>query len=955
MGRIIGLLAILLLSFFHQIAKAQQPAYFILGEDQFRGVQIYDVIQDQESNYWIATDEGLYIYDYHSIRKVECEDSKSNAVFGFVMNKEGTVYCHNLNNQVFQIKKKQFLLFHEINSDESSSDMSLCIADDENLLIGTNRIIVLNKQGKIIQRSKKIVSYIGQPFSTAENKTYYPIQGSDSILVYEHQILSKLKLRISGTVIPQSLRFFRLYNKDYAIDLISSQTYLFDTKKILIKATEKLPFSVNRSTRFYSTGSVVWAADLLPGTHLIESVEQKIKVSNLYNDYYISNAFRDNEGNYLLSTFDKGILVIRDLQVPEVIQSFREDPITALYSDKDLGLLMGSSRGKVFKYQNTGESLINIEGKRSIEKIYGNDASPLIIFDDCKTKAYNKKTHQITEIFERPLKDVAFVSPDEFYIGTNTCIYKCQLHSDYRITHEVVSNINSRIYSMAYNEEEKKLYAATSSGLLSLDRKGAIEYISYKNKGIYPTSRLYYLNGKVYAGERKYGILVVAQNKIVKVISPEVNGQKEVITKIVIKDNNLFAKASSGFYQFDMNGKMTKSIQDIFGFSNKRVIDFTFHKDMLWVSHSGGLQQIDLKYYHANLFTPNFNIRKIYVNDTPKPMSDFVQLSSKERKISFELSSPTLRNRESIRYHYRLLGYDDKWQSNNYDANIITYNALSHGDYIFQVKAENQGKFSAMVSYSFSIAQPFYSQWWFIAGIMILFVLIVLFIYRWQIKQQHKKNEQINELNTSKLTAIKSQMNPHFIFNSLNSIQDLILKGDVENSYSYITTFSNLVRSTLNHSEQEFIDFEQEVKLLELYLSLEKLRFKKNLNYTIEIKNVEDIMLPPLIIQPFIENALVHGLLHKEGAKELKISFEAKEHLICIIEDNGIGRERAKSIKKRQRSEHESFSGKAIRKRFEILSKIFEGDFGFEYEDLYLNGEGSGTKVILTIPIKHKF
>jgi hypothetical protein len=268
------------------------------------------------------------------------------------------------------------------------------------------------------------VSYIGQPFSTAENKTYYPIQGSDSILVYEHQILSKLKLRISGTVIPQSLRFFRLYNKDYAIDLISSQTYLFDTKKILIKATEKLPFSVNRSTRFYSTGSVVWAADLLPGTHLIESVEQKIKVSNLYNDYYISNAFRDNEGNYLLSTFDKGILVIRDLQVPEVIQSFREDPITALYSDKDLGLLMGSSRGKVFKYQNTGESLINIEGKRSIEKIYGNDASPLIIFDDCKTKAYNKKTHQITEIFERPLKDVAFVSPDEFYIGTNTCIYK---------------------------------------------------------------------------------------------------------------------------------------------------------------------------------------------------------------------------------------------------------------------------------------------------------------------------------------------------------------------------------------------------------------------------------------------------------------------------------------------------------------------------------------------------
>ncbi|MBK6986134.1 MAG: histidine kinase [Bacteroidetes bacterium] len=198
-------------------------------------------------------------------------------------------------------------------------------------------------------------------------------------------------------------------------------------------------------------------------------------------------------------------------------------------------------------------------------------------------------------------------------------------------------------------------------------------------------------------------------------------------------------------------------------------------------------------------------------------------------------------------------------------------------------------------------------------------------------------------------------MNPHFIFNSLNSIQDLILKGDVEHSYSYITTFSNLVRRTLSYSEKDFIDFDQEIKLLELYLSLEKLRFKKELNYIIDIKNVEDIMLPPLLIQPFIENSLIHGLLHKEGQKNLKITFELNETLICTISDNGIGREKSKAIKLRQRSEHESFSGKAIHKRFEILSNVFEGDFGYKYEDLYENNEAIGTKVILSIPIKHKF
>jgi LytS/YehU family sensor histidine kinase len=223
------------------------------------------------------------------------------------------------------------------------------------------------------------------------------------------------------------------------------------------------------------------------------------------------------------------------------------------------------------------------------------------------------------------------------------------------------------------------------------------------------------------------------------------------------------------------------------------------------------------------------------------------------------------------------------------------------------------------------------------------------------LRLQQKKSEQINELNASKLTAIQSQMNPHFIFNSLNSVQDLILKGDVEHSYTYITTFSNLVRRTLNYSEKDFIDFEQEIKLLELYLSLEKLRFKKELNYEILYNNIEDIMIPPLLVQPFIENSLVHGLLHKEGIKNLKITFYLKDRLICTIEDNGIGREKAKAIKLRQRSDHESFSGRAIKKRFEILSTVFGGEFGYEYEDLTTNGEAIGTKVTLMIPVKYKF
>lgn len=228
-------------------------------------------------------------------------------------------------------------------------------------------------------------------------------------------------------------------------------------------------------------------------------------------------------------------------------------------------------------------------------------------------------------------------------------------------------------------------------------------------------------------------------------------------------------------------------------------------------------------------------------------------------------------------------------------------------------------------------------------------------ITKMELEETRKRLEVEQQYRASELKAIRSQMNPHFIFNALNSIQDLVLKGNVEDSYSYITMFSNLVRQTLAYSENEFIEFEQEIKLLELYLTLEKLRFKKDFNFELHVNGVEDISLPPFLIQPFIENSLVHGLLHKEGEKKLKVSFELKEELICTIEDNGVGREKAKAIKARQQKSHDSFSGKAIQKRFEILSNVFSGKFGYTYQDLYDKNGPSGTCIVLIIPMKRQF
>jgi len=944
------------LSFVFTNIKAQQPSYFSFAEEQFRGVQIYDVIQDKNLNYWFATNEGLFYFDYYTYEKIECDKAKGNSVFNFVMSKEGIIYCHNLNNQLFEIKGKQLRLFYELPEDERSSDLSLSVANNGNLIVGAKKIIVLNKNGKKILQHDVSNTYLGSAFKI-NNKIIFHKMNCDSIFIYENETVLKKKLTfLSGTIQKQSvLKFFRINELNYALDLKTKELFNYNPSKDELNVLPKNTlFERSQSERVYESKDGLWVTGTLPGVALIRDKITNEKYPIYYGDYFISDVFKDNEGNILLSTFDKGILVIPDTKVPDVINSFRDDPVTSLYSDSALGLMMGSSKGKLMNYLNREINAIDDNGKRPIEQLYGNKNNDLILFDNGKIRVFNKRTKVITEIMEASLKDVTIGINDNFYFGTNRGIMRLNANTKETYTTELVASMNQRIYSLEYNLSDSCLYTSTASGFYVVFPSGITKKILINKDDVFPNHLLYYKNN-IYASTKKNGIIVLHKGNIINSIKPFVNQHLEALKKIIIHQNTIIAKSSSGLFQFDMNGKLLKSIHSVFGFSSKRIIDFTIHQERLWVSHSGGVQQIDLTYSNKKTKKPIIRLDNILVNDSVIHPSKTYTLNSHQRKIQFIFSSPTIKNHESIRYHYKLVGYDLNWNINDYESNKITYSALAPGDYTFYVKVENQGRFSEPISHSFSIAAPFYSRWWFIVLLIIVFLVIVFFIYKWQLSIQQKKSRQINELNASKLTAIQSQMNPHFIFNSLNSIQDLILKGDVEHSYSYITTFSNLVRRTLSYSEKDFIDFDQEIKLLELYLSLEKLRFKKDFTYTINTKNVEDIMLPPLLIQPFIENSLIHGLLHKEGSKNLTITFELKDLLICVVEDNGIGREKAKAIKLRQRSEHESFSGKAIQKRFEILSNVFDGNFGYVYEDVCENNEVIGTRVTLSIPIKHKF
>jgi hypothetical protein len=934
------------------ISRAQQPAYFKLGEDQFRGVQIYDVIQDKDLNYLFATNEGIYYFDYYTYKKIECDKTKSSSVFNFVIDSEGAVYCHNLNNQIFKIKNAECEVFYELNSDERSSDISLMITNKNELVIGARKIIILDSKASVVKRYNFINHYLGPSFMAPNKSIHFHLGGCDTVLVYHNDNFIKHKMRVSSNALSKNsvLKIFEIDSKIYSVDLETGSLYKYNVSTFELEPLlNNNFFEVEGSKRIYETGKEVWLAGTLPGVKYFNGVENKL----FYEDHFISNVYKDQEGNILLSTFDKGILVIPDLKVPDVINSFRDDPVTAIHANTACGLIIGTSKGKLLNYINGELQTLKESAKRSVEGIYGDAHGSFILLDNGGATFYDLLKGKMKNLVGASLKDAVVLSENTFIVGTNLGIYRISKNSKGEFNYKLINGMNYRIYSIEFDRKNAHLYASTANGLFRIDSLENAKEIKFNKEDIFPNS-LYEHDGKIYASTEKNGILVIANGEVVSNIETKVDGKPEPVKKILIANNTLIVNSANGFFQYTMEGKLIRSVSMAFGLGTKKIIDFKMLDNKLWISHTGGVQSIDLDLM-PNVSNPTIRFDKILVNDKAVEANEMNAFKSDQRKIQFVFSSPTLKNIRSIKYHYKLIGYDTSWNVNDFEANRVIYNALDGGTYTFMVKAENQGEFSKVEEFSFSIAQPLYARWWFILFSGAVIVLFIIFIYKWQLKLQQKKSQQINELNASKLAAIQSQMNPHFIFNSLNSIQDLVLKGDVENSYSYITTFSDLVRRTLSYSEKDFIEFEQEIKLLELYLCLEKLRFKKNFSFEIHVGDVEDIMIPPMLIQPFIENSLAHGLLHKEGEKKLKVSFELNDMLICKIEDNGIGREKAKAIKQRQSKGHESFSGKAIGKRLEILSDVFEGDFGYAYEDLYDKNEAIGTRVILMIPIKRKF
>lgn len=345
---------------------------------------------------------------------------------------------------------------------------------------------------------------------------------------------------------------------------------------------------------------------------------------------------------------------------------------------------------------------------------------------------------------------------------------------------------------------------------------------------------------------------------------------------------------------------------------------------------------------------------------------DTVELSYDRNFFSISFSSLDFSNPAKNKYAYRLKNYDKGWVFTNATNRTAEYTDVKPGAYIFQVKASNSdGIWNEYGIYLHIIVKPPFTQTWMFRTLIIFLIILSTYIF---IRSRIKKVRRQNDVETKRLNieknmfeleqkALRLQMNPHFIFNSLNSIQSFIIQNDTDKAIGYLAKFSKLMRLILASSRETFIPLEDEILLLRHYLELEQLRFSDQFDYDIFVDNSIDeefTGIPPMIIQPYVENAILHGLMNKKDGKgKLNIIiWEKEDYVLCIVEDNGIGREKARLIKERGGLGQKSQGIMITKERLEILNKRNKDKISVEIIDLNdSDGNASGTRVRLKIPI----
>ena len=681
----------------------------------------------------------------------------------------------------------------------------------------------------------------------------------------------------------------------------------------------------------------------------------------------VSRVFRDIAGNLWFTTLGDGIFRLNSDEFRTVKLSTEIAPITSACSIRRLGneIWVGDDHDYLFKFSLPGLSLVERHG-------FPMDSKNRILYFDTLGKSMI--------VFGSDFGVVKYPQdPDNMivpYMGAKT----------------------------VFEKDKKELLVGTNSGAIFFDKYSFLSRDTIwrqRSTAVYwrnDTSYIGTLNGLYRVTADKSVLFAGAKIPFLRKRISAITGSKDGVTWIASFDAGIIG------YRDD---RIVAAITKKQGLTSDICRALCIYNDILWVGTDKGLNKIELgkpgypvTHYTSNDGLGSDIINVIYADSsgiyvgTPVGLSYFNEsrakvteecrlqllavinggfdrigdsshllLSYKDNGIRLEFAGISYRSVENITYRYSLNGLDSAWKETK--DSYLEYPTLPSGNYTFRLQAINKfGRASRLLSLPFVVQTPFWHTLWFYALILVIFLSLTWMLVSLRIRsvnrRQKEKEQLARRMSELEHKALQSQMNPHFIFNCLNSIQQYIFDQDIFAANKYLTGFARLIRATLHNSTKPFISLADEIDYLSGYLSLEKLRFKDKMDYIVRADPKIDrdaLLIPPMLVQPFVENSMRHGLRHKTvGNGYIRINIEQiDEGLTITIEDNGIGRDQASRYKTSEHIEYQSRGMSLTADRIRMMNTTYGGNIRIEIIDLVdEQQQSSGTRVILRFPLFHK-
>jgi len=936
--------------------------YFSIPNNPINAEEISDIKIDSKGNVWVLSFKALYRYDGVNFRKISPNYNSFGSLIRFYESDSGQKFVLDYWGGIYLIKNDS-LYEHKSNEEIRKYFKSYGYSDirlnQEGLhfsfhassykILKNNEIVdpLEEKNIKLNGFACRIMKQ-GLPFAFRNksakqhsNKYFYLI-GNDFDILDSIQLVTKREFNPTTVV--------KLKDDEYLYSNGKGNLIRFSSNKIL--ESYEIDFEV--LNLFVDKGGNLWISTRDKGVLFFENgVVQKDQINIIDSGPMTIVAAQDYQGGIWLYSQENGIGYISHPEVKYLTSEKTIKPLVeALVSDGSHIYYAEESKLKRLDFELQKELQLK-DLEEQIMRLKYDDKNRRLWISTRGGIYYRANNGQVNRIKNIPQDfKASFSQFDSDWDNSNVSIvgtndYQYFICKDSSISY-VSKKYEHKLKGVLLNDDTTILntgngiYLETKDTLKYLGdqfdvaKKFANQFLLVKNDALIsiPSEGLFVYNGKKFEA-LNYNAEIIPKSKLIK---------QDSITVWAISNYGCFRiKRTQGNYQVEAFGQLPRMV----------IKGAVIHQnEIILQSRISGIGFIKTdQVMSKELSSPKLLIEKVIAKgDVYYDSYNLGTIPYQDNNIQIHFKSLNYHNLD-VQYRYRVNHNNESW--NYTTTGYVNYVSLEPNKYQFEVQSRfGLGNWSETQLVSFEIVPPFWEEWWFLTLSGVFILIGIYFIASYRFKIINKEKSLIIGRLTAEQKSLRAKMDPHFMFNIISSVQYLILRKENEKAIGFLNRFSSLLRNTLNQADNENIKIKDEIKFLQEYIDLEKLRLEDKFDYNIEIDSSLDTesTIPTFVLQPFVENAIHHGLKGLDGVGELKVSLvKSQDFLIIEITDNGIGYNRSIEAKNKK---HLSHGIQTIKDRLKIYNGS-NSDGAIQIIDIGEYEAGTnGTKVIVRIKLK---